>query len=122
MPFVKGKSGNLSGRPGGVANKITADIRKMIRGALDAAGGQEYLVQQASENPVAFMGLVGKIVPTDVKIEVKDPFMALGVQDLARLIVTFSRSEGFTPPVSVLRLAAPQAGDISAIQETEGVS
>lgn len=38
----------------------------MIEGALSAVGGQKYLEQQAKENPVAFMNLVGKIIPKDV--------------------------------------------------------
>jgi hypothetical protein len=35
----------------------------MIRTALDGAGGADYLQRQAIENPTAFLGLVGKIVP-----------------------------------------------------------
>ncbi len=35
----------------------------MILGALDAQGGQEYLVRQAEENPVAFLTLLGKVLP-----------------------------------------------------------
>jgi hypothetical protein len=40
----------------------------MIRGALDDAGGQAYLAQQARENPAAFMQLIGKILPKDVNL------------------------------------------------------
>lgn len=40
----------------------------MITGALSAVGGQKYLEQQAVENPVAFMTLLGKIVPKDVNL------------------------------------------------------
>lgn len=54
------------GRGKGAQNKITKDIKEMIRGALDDAGGREYLAQQAIDNPAAFMGLVGKIIPRDV--------------------------------------------------------
>ena len=35
----------------------------MIIGALDKAGGEAYLVRQAEANPVAFMTLVGKVLP-----------------------------------------------------------
>jgi hypothetical protein len=35
----------------------------MILGALNDAGGQQYFVEQASKNPVAFMTLIGKILP-----------------------------------------------------------
>jgi hypothetical protein len=33
-------------------------LREMILGALDDAGGQAYLAEQARENPVAFMALL----------------------------------------------------------------
>lgn len=52
----------------GCPNKNTATIKSMIEGALSAVGGQKYLEQQAMENPVAFMTLVGKILPRDVNV------------------------------------------------------
>jgi hypothetical protein len=64
---IKGKG---PGRPKGSVNKVTADIRTMIEGALSAKGGQKYLEKQAEANPVAFMGLVGKCLPKDVIIDV----------------------------------------------------
>jgi hypothetical protein len=42
----------------------------MILNALDAVGGQEWLIQQAEENPTAFMTLLGKILPTQVQANV----------------------------------------------------
>ena len=42
----------------------------MILGALDAAGGTDYLAQQATRNPSAFMALVGKILPRDINANV----------------------------------------------------
>ena len=62
------------GRVKGVPNKINGDIKAMIFGALneaDPAGGQGYLKKQALANPVAFMGLVGKVIPSEVKADVK---------------------------------------------------
>jgi hypothetical protein len=35
----------------------------MIVGALCAAGGENYLLRQAEENPIAFMGLIGRVLP-----------------------------------------------------------
>ena len=58
-----------SGRKKGVVNKTTADIKEMITNALHLAGGENYLVRQASENPVAFMGLIGKILPKQVDLD-----------------------------------------------------
>jgi len=42
---------------------MTADLRAMILGALDDAGGREYLTEQATLNPAAFMTLLGKVLP-----------------------------------------------------------
>ncbi|MBV8800984.1 MAG: hypothetical protein JO208_14405 [Alphaproteobacteria bacterium] len=36
----------------------------MILGALSALGGQRWLEEQAGKNPVAFMTLLGKVLPT----------------------------------------------------------
>lgn len=54
------------GRKPGSKNKATAEIKDMIREALENAGGARYLEAQAHENPAAFMGLLGKILPKDV--------------------------------------------------------
>lgn len=52
------------GRKKGTPNKVTGALKDMILGALTANGGQTYLEQQARENPVAFMTLLGKVLPT----------------------------------------------------------
>lgn len=54
------------GRPPGSPNKITADIRSAILNAFQKVGGEEYLVVQARQNPVAFMTLLGKVLPMQV--------------------------------------------------------
>jgi hypothetical protein len=54
------------GRPKGAKNKMTAALKDMILGALDEAGGQEYLVEQARKNPAAFLTLLGKVLPLQV--------------------------------------------------------
>lgn len=51
------------GRRKGSKNKFPAAVKDMILSALDGAGGVEYLQKQANENPVAFMTLVGKVLP-----------------------------------------------------------
>ena len=58
-----GKGTPGPGRKAGVPNKSTTAIKDMIIAALDKKGGMEYLARQADENPVAFMGLVGKVLP-----------------------------------------------------------
>lgn len=54
------------GRQKGVPNKLTKQLKDMILGALDDAGGQEYLATQAVKNPAAFMTLIGKVLPLQV--------------------------------------------------------
>lgn len=40
----------------------------MVHKALNEAGGVEYLLIQSRENPVAFLSLVGKIIPKEVSL------------------------------------------------------
>lgn len=67
-PKVGPNRGNAGkGRPKGSQNKATAAIKDMILQALDKKGGVEYLASQADQNPVAFMGLLGKVMPMQVE-------------------------------------------------------
>lgn len=56
------------GRPKGSQNRVTSDVRQMVHKALNEAGGVEYLLIQSRENPVAFLSLVGKIIPKEVSL------------------------------------------------------
>lgn len=40
----------------------------MIEGALNKLGGEEWLVKKADEKPAAFMALLGKCLPRDVRL------------------------------------------------------
>ena len=62
-----------SGRKKGVPNKFTSDIRGMIIGALNENGGQDWLAKQMKDNPVAFMGLIGKVLPTTLTTDPASP-------------------------------------------------
>jgi hypothetical protein len=57
----------------GCPNKITRELRDMVLGALEDAGGREYLLGCAtSQEPrmrAAFLALVGKCLPRDVLLE-----------------------------------------------------
>lgn len=70
------------GRPKGTPNKVTVDLRGMVLAALDKAGGAKYLQQQAKDNPAAFMTMLGKCLPKDVKIE-GDLSLSVTVQRLS---------------------------------------
>jgi hypothetical protein len=58
------------GRIKGVPNKATKALKDMILGALDDAGGQDYLRRQSIENPTAFLTLIGKVLPTTISADV----------------------------------------------------
>lgn len=63
----------LGGRQKGTPNKDTALIRDMITQALFMVGGTAYLARQAEENPSAFLGLVGKVLPMQLAAETDGP-------------------------------------------------
>ena len=62
------------GRENGTINKTSALLKDAILEVADTAGGREgfvgYLVVQARDNPVAFTGLLGKLVPSQIAAEV----------------------------------------------------
>jgi hypothetical protein len=62
---AKGEA-KTGGRRKGTPNKLNADVKAMILGALHQAGGEDWLLEQANANPVAFMTLIGKILPLQV--------------------------------------------------------
>tara|TARA_R110002051_G_C8352968_1_gene440454 strand:- start:145 stop:492 length:348 start_codon:yes stop_codon:yes gene_type:complete len=58
------------GRKKGSANKITKDMREILMNSFHKAGGVNYLVKQSVESPVAYLGLLGKIVPSQLAVSV----------------------------------------------------
>ncbi len=70
------------GRPKGVPNKTTTAIKDLIIGALDKAGGLEYLVKQANTNPTAFLTLVGKVIPLQVAGDPDNPVKMVTIVEL----------------------------------------
>lgn len=72
------------GRKKGVPNKVTADVKAMILTALNEAGGADYLVQQSEENPVAFMTLIGKVLPMTVAGDPNNPLVTEIRQTIVR--------------------------------------
>lgn len=68
-PKSTGKFGKGNpGKPKGAVNKMSADLKDMIIGALNAAGGVEYLTERANDprTASAFLTLVGKVLPLQV--------------------------------------------------------
>ena len=62
------------GRQKGTLNKTSALLKDAVLEAADIAGGKAglvgYLRLQARENPVAFMGLMGKVLPLQVVADI----------------------------------------------------
>lgn len=61
------------GRKRGTPNKVTGALKDMVLQALANVGGTDYLETQATENPNAFLTLVGKVLPLQVKQGGDDP-------------------------------------------------
>lgn len=61
------------GRVKGVPNKTTKALKDMILQALANVGGEAYLASQAAKNPNAFLALVGRVLPLQVKDGGDDP-------------------------------------------------
>jgi hypothetical protein len=59
------------GRPKGATNKLTKTVKEAIEAAFDQVGGPDYLAEMAREQPVAFMTLLGKILPQQVNMNAK---------------------------------------------------
>lgn len=67
MAFKK-KTG---GRKAGIPNRVPAALKEMILQALENKGGVEYLEKQAENEPVAFMGMLGKVLPLTLSADGK---------------------------------------------------
>lgn len=69
------------GRKKGVPNKVNADLKGMILTALSDVGGKDYLVEQAKENPTAFLTLVGKVLPKEVHVDLTARIAAMSTEE-----------------------------------------
>lgn len=71
MAETKFKKGQKSGpgRPKGMPNKATAQLKDMILTALNSAGGVEYLERRANDprTASAFLALIGKVLPMTIQ-------------------------------------------------------
>ena len=53
----------------GVPNKVPKTIKVELLAAFDMVGARRYLAKQAIANPPAFMHLLGKVLPPEVREE-----------------------------------------------------
>ena len=67
--MTKTRNPNYAGRkPRGKA-KLSKDMKEILHLAFERAGGVDYLVAQAHAEPKAFMGLLARIVPVQVALD-----------------------------------------------------
>lgn len=88
MATKEGKK--TGGRVKGTPNKTTKELKDLIRGALDKVGGLDYLAKQADENPVAFMSLLGRILPAEIKAQVDADIKGLPTH----IVITRPKQDG----------------------------
>ncbi len=63
------------GRPKGVPNKVSGTLKEMILQSLSDAGGASYLLAQSVKNPNAYLALIGRVLPLQVKEGGEEPKM-----------------------------------------------
>lgn len=63
------------GRPKGLPNKNSAQLKEMILGALEQSGGVDYLVECANNEKTkgAFLALIGKVLPMTIAGDSDNP-------------------------------------------------
>lgn len=68
MPLPRTPKGvRLGGRAKGTPNKVTATLKDMVLQSLANVGGTAYLEQQSRDNPTAYLALIGKVLPLQIK-------------------------------------------------------
>ena len=60
------------GRKKGSVNKLTKSIKEAIEASFEQVGGAKYLAEMAEKQPVAYMTLLGKVLPTQVDANISD--------------------------------------------------
>lgn len=89
MPSGSKPGERRGGRKKGTPNKHTALLKDAILKAAEDAGGAAgmvgYLTIQASENPAAFMTLLGKVLPMQVAGDDGGPIQIILTSDDASL-------------------------------------
>jgi len=84
MPRGSAPGERRGGRTSGTPNKFNADLKNMILGALNDAGGQAYLAARAIDTPGPFLALIGKVLPMQLTGEpgAKVGFVMLGMPEI----------------------------------------
>lgn len=77
----KNGSPKTGGRKKGTPNIVNRDIKEMALRALSEAGGHRYLLEQSQNNPTAFMGLLGKVIPKEITIDLNARFSEMSLEE-----------------------------------------
>lgn len=92
----KGKPG--PGRKKGSKSKYPTQVKELVRAALEGAhpdGSLGYLIEQARRNPVAFLGLLNRLIPRELDIQVEHGLTL----KLDRSFVKAALPEGSAPQI-----------------------
>jgi len=92
------------GRPKGAVNKLTKTIREAVEISFAQIGGADWLVKMADDQPVAYMTLLGKVLPQQVEHTGKDG-------DAIKMEQVKSDATAFTSAVIGLASRAREAGE-----------
>lgn len=84
---------NRKGRPKGLQNKITIDLKKAILGALERAGGEDWFFHLTKIDRKAFTSLIGRLLPTKIGGEEGAAPIALRVQNTVAGLSKLSDTE-----------------------------
>lgn len=79
--FKKGASGNPSGKPKGTPTRMTATLKAAIEQSFNEVGGVKYLVKIAKSDPSTYLGIVGKIIPKEISIDLNAKFMDMSTEE-----------------------------------------
>jgi hypothetical protein len=69
------KRPKTGGRQKGTPNRFTGELKELILGALEEAGGMAYLAEKAETHPGPFLALVGKVLPLQVQGDPDNPLL-----------------------------------------------
>ena len=93
------------GRQKGTPNRLTADLKSAVLGALAAKGGQKYLEKVAEQDPRTFCTLLGKVLPLQLQGDPANPLtlhIVTGVprtkEEADTLLSLNGRGSGATKP------------------------
>lgn len=79
------------GRPKGAVNKLTKTIREAVEISFNQIGGADWLAKMADEQPVAYMTLLGKVLPQQIEHAGKDGG-AIQMEQVKNDAAAFARS------------------------------